>query len=119
MGWVVTGCLAVDASWGRVETAASKQRVAAGAAIFHQKGCEFCHGVSLAGTERAPDLSAVGKRRTRGYMEQQIRGGGGGMPAFGEILTGDEVGLLVDFLGSERKQGPVNAGAMAVPVEKK
>jgi mono/diheme cytochrome c family protein len=55
------------------------------------------------GTERAPDLSTVGKRKKRPQIEQQILHGGNGMPAFGAVLQPDEVQLLVDYLSAKRK----------------
>jgi mono/diheme cytochrome c family protein len=83
--------------------AASRETREAGAALFHKTGCEFCHGVNGVGTEKAPDLSTVGKRRKRPQIEQQILHGGNGMPAFGEVLQPDEVKLLVDYLSAKRK----------------
>ena len=71
--------------------------------MFHQKGCEHCHGVGGIGTEKGPDLTTVGKRRKKPQIEHQIIAGGNGMPAFGEALQPDEVKLLVDYLSSKRK----------------
>lgn len=114
VGLVAFGCW-LGVSRVTVNAAAGKDRLAAGALLFHEKGCEYCHGAELAGTEKAPDLTAVGKRRNREYIARQIREGGGGMPAFGEVLVGDEAATLVDFLETKRKQGRVNAAAMAIP----
>jgi len=83
--------------------ASSKESREAGAGLFHEKGCEYCHGVGAVGTEKAPDLSTIGKRKKRGQIEQQILHGGGGMPAFGTVLQPDEVKLLVDWLSSKHK----------------
>ena len=74
----------------------------AGATLFHERGCEHCHGVDGRGGELGPDLSTVGKRRTREYMERQIREGGGGMPAFGDALQADEVTNLLAYLQAKR-----------------
>jgi mono/diheme cytochrome c family protein len=83
--------------------AASRETREAGAALFHKTGCEFCHGVNGVGTEKAPDLSTVGRRKKRPQIEQQILHGGNGMPAFGEVLQPEEVKLLVDYLSAKRK----------------
>jgi mono/diheme cytochrome c family protein len=76
---------------------------AAGAAVFHDKGCEHCHGVDGIGTDRGPDLSTVGKRWHKDRIAKQIVNGGGGMPPFGNILQPDEVKQLVDYLHAKRK----------------
>jgi mono/diheme cytochrome c family protein len=83
--------------------ASSKKAQAVGAAVFSDKGCQHCHGVDLAGTDRGPDLSTIGKKWHKDRIEQQIREGGNGMPAFGDVLQPDEVKSLVDFLSAKRK----------------
>jgi cytochrome c5 len=47
----------------------------------------------------------VGKRKKREQIELQIMKGGNGMPAFGEVLPGDDVKVLVDYLSSRKKAG--------------
>jgi mono/diheme cytochrome c family protein len=74
-----------------------------GAMIFHEKGCEHCHGVDGRGGELGPDLSTVGKRLSKQKIELQIRNGGSAMPAFGDVLQPDEIKALVDFLHAKRK----------------
>ena len=71
--------------------------------LFHEKGCEHCHGVNGQGGELGPDLSAVGKRKSKAQIEHQIHDGGGAMPAFGEVLQPDEIKDLVEFLHAKRK----------------
>jgi mono/diheme cytochrome c family protein len=91
--------------------ASSRQSRAAGAAVFHNKGCEHCHGLDGIGTDRGPELSTIGKRWHKDRIEQQIRNGGGGMPPFGAILQADEIKALVDYLGAKRKT-PKRLGQM-------
>lgn len=74
-----------------------------GATLFHERGCEHCHGVDGHGGELGPDLSTVGKRLKKQRIEQQIREGGAAMPAFGDVLQPDEIKDLVDFLRAKRK----------------
>jgi mono/diheme cytochrome c family protein len=74
-----------------------------GATLFHEKGCEHCHGVDGRGGELGPDLSTVGKRLNKQKIELQIRNGGAAMPAFGDVLQPDEIKALVDFLHAKRK----------------
>lgn len=81
----------------------SKQTRQAGAVTFHDKGCEHCHGVDGAGSDRGPELFTIGKRWKADRIERQIREGGGGMPPFGDALQPDEVKDLVDYLSAKRK----------------
>jgi mono/diheme cytochrome c family protein len=106
--------LSIVASGGPSVQASSKQGRAAGAVLFHEKGCEHCHGVDGVGTERAPALTTVGKRRKKTQIEQQIVKGGDGMPAYGEVLQPDEVKWLVEFLHAKRK-APKTAPVIAAP----
>jgi mono/diheme cytochrome c family protein len=71
--------------------------------LFHEKGCEHCHGVDGRGGKLGPDLSTVGKRRNKQQIEHQIHDGGAAMPAFGEVLQPDEIKDLVDYLHAKRK----------------
>jgi mono/diheme cytochrome c family protein len=78
----------------------------AGAVLFHERGCEHCHGADGNGGGLGPDLSNIGRRRNESEIERQIRNGGGGMPAFQEVLSSDEIEDLVVFLHEKRKNGP-------------
>ncbi len=90
--------------------ASSKRGREAGAVLFHEKGCEHCHGVDGVGTDRGPALSTVGKRRKKAQIEQQIEKGGNGMPAYAEVLQPDEVKWLVEYLHAKRKAPKTTAG---------
>jgi mono/diheme cytochrome c family protein len=81
----------------------SSESKKAGAALFHEKGCEHCHGANGRGGDLGPDLSTVGKRLGKQKIEHQIHDGGAAMPAFGDVLQPDEVKDLVDFLHAKRK----------------
>lgn len=83
--------------------AESHDSKAAGAALFHEKGCEHCHGVNGRGGELGPDLSGVGRRKNKAEIEHQIQAGGGGMPAFGEALQPEEIKNLVEYLHAKRE----------------
>jgi mono/diheme cytochrome c family protein len=93
--------------------ASSKQAQAVGAAVFSDKGCQHCHGADLMGTDRGPDLSTVGKKWHKDRIEKQIREGGNGMPAFGDLLQPDEIKSLVDYLSAKRK--PTHKSVAPVP----
>jgi mono/diheme cytochrome c family protein len=84
--------------------ASSKSDRELGAKLFHERGCEFCHGVDGIGTERAPDLSGVGRKLHPDQIQKQIHDGDSRMPAFGEALTSDEIQQLVAFLSAKKKK---------------
>ena len=77
-----------------------------GATLFHEKGCEHCHGPNLAGVEdKGPRLLGVGARLKAEAIEKQILNGGEEMPSFRDDVEPDELAALVHFLG-EQKQPP-------------
>jgi len=69
-----------------------------GAVLFHQKGCEFCHTIAGQGGHRGPDLTYVADRLTPTQMTIRIVNGAQLMPAFGGILTSQQLNDLVAFL---------------------
>ena len=75
-----------------------------GAVVFHEKGCEHCHGVDGIGTQRGPNLSGVGRTLHKPEIEKQIREGGKEMPPYGDSLSNDEVQQLVEFLAAKKKR---------------
>jgi ubiquinol-cytochrome c reductase cytochrome b subunit len=77
--------------------------VAAGAKLFHDKGCEYCHTISGYGGIRGPDLSYVGDRLTKDQIETRIFSGAENMPSYSAILKPDELNDLVAFLASRRR----------------
>lgn len=84
--------------------AASKVVREQGAAVFHEKGCEHCHGVDGIGTDKGPELSGVGRHLHKPEIAKQIHDGGKQMPAFGDALTNDEVQQLVEYLAAKKKK---------------
>ena len=72
--------------------------VKAGAELFGKSGCTFCHGATGMGTERAPSLRDVRKRKSDDEIRHQIHDGGQMMPPFGEALTDEEIANLSAFL---------------------
>jgi mono/diheme cytochrome c family protein len=86
-----------------------------GALLFHEKGCEHCHGVDGRGGDLGPDLSTVGKRLKKQQIEHQIYDGGAAMPAFRDVLQPDEIKELVNFLHAKRKAPKTAAAATQSP----
>lgn len=73
-----------------------------GAALFHEKGCEFCHLIDGYGGKRGPELSGVGNRMAPDEIAARIANGGPNMPAYARTLTPEQVKALVAFLGTRR-----------------
>ena len=70
--------------------------------LFHERGCEHCHGADLQGTDKGPNLTGVGRRRSHAEIEHQIHDGGNEMPAFGEALDSSELAALTDYLSHQK-----------------
>jgi ubiquinol-cytochrome c reductase cytochrome b subunit len=78
----------------------SQQR---GAQLFQDRGCHACHAIGGQGGRVGPDLSNVGSTGQPDYVVTTILRGRGNMPAFADTLSADELGALVDFLGTLRQ----------------
>ncbi len=77
-----------------------------GATLFHQKGCEFCHTIAGQGGHRGPDLTFVADRLTPSEMTIRIVNGAQLMPAFGRILSSEQLNNLVAFLKTRKHPIP-------------
>jgi mono/diheme cytochrome c family protein len=78
--------------------------VPSGVVLFHEKGCEHCHGANGVGIPgKGPSLFTVGKRLKKDAIEKQIHDGGQNMPPFGDALQPDEITALVDTLSKQKK----------------
>lgn len=106
-GWVSVPQRAVHAS--------ARDDREAGKALFAQKGCTHCHGEGAVGGERGPSLLGVGRKLKQDQIRHQIEAGGGGMPAFAEVLQPDEVSHLVDWLKTQKSRKPAANAAPAKP----
>jgi mono/diheme cytochrome c family protein len=80
-----------------------KESEHAGAALFREKGCAYCHGDAAAGTPKGPSLAAVRKSMNTAQVTDQIENGGQKMPAFGDSLSHDEIMQLVLFLRAKHR----------------
>jgi mono/diheme cytochrome c family protein len=63
------------------------------------------------GGSRGPDLTYVGDRLGEAQLITRIARGGGGMPAYGNVLTPTQVRDLVNYLESRKSAGPGQAAS--------
>lgn len=89
----------------------------AGAALFRDKGCTFCHGVGGVGTTKAPSLVDLRKEKAwpAEKIKNQIMNGGQKMPPFADSLTDEEVSQLIAYLLAKHRPAPPAAAATTNP----
>jgi len=88
--------------------ASKKDDEKAGALLFRDKGCAYCHGVGGVGGKKAPSLVGLPKDKAwpTDKITNQILNGGQKMPPFRESLTDEEVAQLVAYLRAKSKPIP-------------
>ena len=86
----------------------SKAEEEAGAVLFRDKGCAYCHGVGGIGGKKAPSLADLrtDKAWPPAKIATQIRNGGQKMPPFGDSLTNEQIAQLVDYLRAKTRPVP-------------
>lgn len=71
--------------------------------VFTANKCISCHGVDLAGkVGPKTNLQKVGGKMSKEQIANQIKNGGGGMPAYKTTISEEEIGLLTDWLSSKK-----------------
>jgi mono/diheme cytochrome c family protein len=89
----------------------------AGAVLFRDKGCAYCHGAGGTGGKKGPDLT--GLRTDKLWMPEkitsQIMNGGQKMPPFSDSLTDVEISDLVAYLRAKHRPIPPPAATPAPP----
>jgi len=100
--WLLLAVLVVACS--SFALASSRSQRARGAAVFQVSGCQHCHTIRKIGGHKGPDLSGIGRRRSKAALRQQIVYGSKVMPAFGDVLAPDEISDLIAYLHSCRQK---------------
>lgn len=76
--------------------------VVAGAVLFEQKACRYCHSLNKNGGKVGPDLSHVASRLSVQEMQLRIINGSQNMPAYGTSLTSSELNKIIAFLQTQK-----------------
>jgi len=89
----------------------------AGAVLFRDKGCAYCHGVNGVGGKKAPPLTSLrtDKAWPPAKITAQIMNGGQKMPPFGDSLTDAQIAQLVAYLRAKNRPIPPPAPAQPPP----
>ena len=80
------------------ESTATESEGADGAAVFAEAGCGGCHTFGAANSSGTVGPSLDGIDLSKDEIEQQVRNGGGGMPAFGDRLSDAEIEAVADYV---------------------
>lgn len=107
-GWSEAGRADSAAQTGAVPAAPSGSQKILDPALLYRENCASCHGPTLEGTGRAPALRRPGwpYAKDRDSIAKVIREGRGPrMPAFGNRLGDEQIGLLADYLESANGAG--------------
>jgi mono/diheme cytochrome c family protein len=111
--------LAVSAATPAHALFGSKSRAAeqAGALLFRDKGCAYCHGPGGSGGKKGPDLAGLraNKLWTPPKITDQILNGGQKMPPFRDSLTDEQIAQLVAYLRAKHRPVPPPTTSPAAP----
>jgi ubiquinol-cytochrome c reductase cytochrome b subunit len=91
-----------------VDAGNSKAAEQAGAVLFRDKGCAYCHGVGGSGGKKGPNLSSIrtDKLWPPDKITNQILNGGQKMPPFSDSLSEAEIAQLVAYLRAKQRPVP-------------
>ena len=105
---LLLGLIALIAPHSAFSAAKKSDEEKAGAVLFRDKGCTYCHGVGGVGTKKAPSLIGLPKDKawTPEKITTQILNGGQKMPPFRESVTDEDVTDLIAYLRAKNKPVP-------------
>jgi mono/diheme cytochrome c family protein len=97
--------------------ASRKAAEQAGAILFRDKGCAYCHGAGGTGGKKAPPLTGLrtDKLWSPAKITDQILNGGQKMPPFSDSLTNVEIAQLVAYLRAKHRPIPPPAATPPPP----
>jgi mono/diheme cytochrome c family protein len=77
-----------------------------GREVFTQAGCGSCHRLADAGAAGSfgPNLDRL--QPTAADVQRQVRAGGGGMPAYQDQLTAEQIRAVADYVARATRKEP-------------
>jgi mono/diheme cytochrome c family protein len=96
---LVAGCGGNGDDEGQANGAGTTEAAStSGETVFADAGCAGCHTLAAAGAsgDVGPDLDELQPAADR--VEEQVRSGGGGMPAFEDTLSDAEIDAVSQFV---------------------
>ncbi len=110
---LLVGLIALFSNPAAQAAARKSDEEKAGAILFRDKGCTYCHGVGAVGTKKAPALTGLPKDKTwtPEKITNQILNGGQKMPPFRESVTDEDITDLIAYLRAKNKPVPAPATA--------
>jgi len=84
-----------------IKSANPDSTIIQGVHLFYSKGCNYCHKINNYGGIDGPDLTTIGNRLSIQELKVRIVNGGKNMPAYGGILTKEDMNNIVAFLKSQ------------------
>jgi mono/diheme cytochrome c family protein len=102
----VAGCGGDDDESGSATTATTTEETtteeggggADGAAVFASAGCGSCHTLAAAGSNGTTGPNLDDLQPDKETVEEQVRNGGGGMPAFEGQLSDQEIEAVSEYV---------------------
>jgi len=91
---------------GSFASPSSRRQRRQGAELFVSSGCQHCHTIGGVGGHRGPNLSNIGRTKSKTEIRSQIIGGSKIMPSFRDSLDPAEIADLVAYLHSCRHKPP-------------
>ncbi len=106
--FLLSGLIAMVAIPTQLSASSRNDAEKAGAVLFRDKGCTYCHGVGGVGTKKAPALTSLHKDKTwtPEKITNQILNGGQKMPPFRDSVTDEDVTNLIAYLRAKNRPVP-------------
>jgi cytochrome c551 len=112
---VLAGCGGGDGGNGGGDTGGGGGGAADGEAVFAEAGCGSCHTFEAAGSSGTTGPNLDDASPSFEAAKQQIENGGGGMPAFKDQLSAEEIDAVARFVsGGGSAAGDDGGGRSAV-----
>jgi mono/diheme cytochrome c family protein len=94
---------ALVAACGSSSSKPSAAELARGKKVFVSAGCGNCHSLSATGSKGVAGGPLDGLKFSESFVDQRVRFGGGGMPAFQHRLSDADIKAVSAFVSKESR----------------